>query len=247
VSASSAFQLNDRLRPLTRRVMATATILMTLVVSAGTAIPVASAASACPDVELVFARGTDEAPGIGRVGQALVDSLKPLVKGKKIGTYAVAYPASWDFLAAATGANDASAHVQSTVVKCPKTKIVLGGYSQGAAVIDVIATSPVAGLGFASPMPAAVADHIAAVAVFGNPSARLGQPLTRLSPLYGPKTADLCNTADPICSLGNNFNAHVQYPESGLVKTAANWVAQHVLAGDAPKAAPAQKSGRTNS
>jgi cutinase len=227
--------------------MAGAAMFTTLFVSAGVAIPTASAASTCPDVELVFARGTDEAPGIGRVGQALVDTLKPMIKGKKIGTYAVAYPASWDFLAAAAGANDASAHVQATVVKCPKTKIVLGGYSQGAAVIDVIATSPVAGLGFSSPMPAAVADHVAAVAVFGNPSARLGQPLTTMSSLYGAKTADLCNTADPICSLGNNFNSHVLYPESGLVKTAAKWVADHVLQGDPPKADPAKKSGRTNS
>jgi cutinase len=227
--------------------MAAVVVLLTAFATTTTGIPIASAAAGCPDVEVVFARGTDEEPGIGRVGQALVDTLKPMVKGKKIGTYAVVYPASWDFLAAAAGANDASAHVQSTVAKCPKTKIVLGGYSQGAAVIDVIATSPVAGLGFASPMPAAVADHVAAVAVFGNPSSRLGQPLTRMSSLYGAKTADLCNTADPICSLGNNFNSHVQYPESGLVKTAAKWVADHVLQGDPPKAEPAKKSGRTNS
>jgi cutinase len=245
--AISVFQLNDRLRPVVRRVMASAAVLVTLFVSAGVAIPIASAAAGCPDVEVVFARGTDEEPGIGRVGQALVDTLKPMVKGKKVGTYAIAYPASWDFLAAAAGANDASAHVQSTVAKCPNTKIVLGGYSQGAAVIDVIATSPIAGLGFSAPMPAAVADHVAAVAVFGNPSARLGQPLTRMSSLYGAKTADLCNTADPICSLGNNFNAHVQYPESGLVKTAARWVADHVLQGDPPKGEAAKKSDRTNS
>ena len=44
-------------------------------------------------------------------------------------------------------------------------------------------------LGFAQPMPADVADHVAAVAVFGNPSIRLlGGPLTALSPLYGYKT-----------------------------------------------------------
>ncbi|CAN5301450.1 cutinase family protein [soil metagenome] len=195
----------------------------------GVGTPAASAAPSCPDIEVVFARGTDEPPGIGRVGKALVDSLKPLVKGKSIGTYAVDYPASYDFLAVAGGANDASTHIQSMAVKCPKTKMVLGGYSQGAAVIDVITTAPVKGLGFAAPMPAAVADHVAAVAVFGNPSARLGQPLTRMSQLYGAKTADMCNVADPICSLGNNFDSHVKYPESGLVKTAAKWAADHIL------------------
>ncbi|MDT5176190.1 MAG: cutinase [Mycobacterium sp.] len=190
--------------------------------------PTASAAD-CPDIEVVFARGTDEPPGIGVVGQALVDSLKPLVKGKSIRPYAVKYPASWDFLAAASGANDASARIQATAANCPKTKIILGGYSQGAAVMDIVTTSPIAGLGFTAPLPAAVADHIKAVAVFGNPSARLGQPLTTLSPAFGAKTADMCNTNDPICSLGKDFSSHTSYPQSGLVKKAAQWIVDNRL------------------
>jgi cutinase len=210
-----------------RRVMAVSAILIAIAAAQLVEGPTASAAG-CPDIEVVFARGTDEPPGIGAVGQALVDSLGPLVKGKKIGTYAVKYPASYDFLAAAQGANDASAHVQATAAKCPATRIVLGGYSQGAAVMDVVTTSPIAGLGFNTPLPDALAPHIAAVAVFGNPSARVGQPLTILSPLYGARTADMCNVADPICSLGNNFDSHTHYPQSGLVKRAAKWVADHV-------------------
>jgi cutinase len=190
--------------------------------------PAASAAPKCSDIEVVFARGTDEAPGIGRVGQALVDTLRPMVKDMSISTYAVEYPASYDFLEVGAGATDASKRVQSTAAKCPDTKIVLGGYSQGAAVMDVVATSPIAGLGYTAPLPAAVVPHVAAVVVFGNPSARIGQPLTRMSPDFGARTADLCNTADPICSLGKDFNAHVRYPESGLVKLAAQWVVKHV-------------------
>ncbi len=195
---------------------------------AGAPMPSASAAD-CPDIEVVFARGTDEPPGIGVVGQALVDSLKPLVKGMSIRPYAVKYPASYDFLGVAAGANDASARVQATAKNCPKTKIILGGYSQGAAVMDVVTTSPISGLGFRTPMPPTMADHVSAVAVFGNPSARVGQPLTTLSSLYGPKTADMCNTNDPICSLGKDFNSHVQYPQSGLVKRAAQWIADNHL------------------
>ncbi|PRC61338.1 hypothetical protein C6A85_09945, partial [Mycobacterium sp. ITM-2017-0098] len=42
---------------------------------------------------------------------------------------------TFDFLAAAGGANDASAHVQYMIANCPRTRLVLGGYSQGAAVI----------------------------------------------------------------------------------------------------------------
>ncbi|QZY48995.1 MULTISPECIES: cutinase family protein [Mycolicibacterium] len=190
--------------------------------------PTASAASKCHDIELVFARGTDEPPGLGAVGTSLVDTLRPIVKDQTIGTYAVRYPASWDFLQVAAGANDASKRVQAIAATCPDSRIVLGGYSQGAAVIDVVATAPIAGLGYTAPLPAAVIPHVAAIAVFGNPSARFGRPLTVLSPDFGARTADLCNTGDPVCSRGEDFDAHVRYPQSGLVKLAAQWITKHV-------------------
>lgn len=202
------------------------------------AIPSASAAPDCPDIEVVFARGTDEPAGIGNVGKAFVDTLRPMVKGSTIGTYAVQYPASWDFMKAAAGATDMSKRVQATAARCPKTKIVMGGYSQGAAVVDVVATSPIAGLGYSAPLPAAVVPRVASVVVFGNPSARLGQPLTRMSPDFGARTADLCNTNDPICSLGRDWNAHITYPKSGLIKLAAQWVTRHV---QPPPPAPAAR------
>ncbi|HEY9263784.1 MAG TPA: cutinase family protein [Mycobacterium sp.] len=199
---------------------------------AGVPAPTASAAPKCNDIEIVFARGTDEPAGLGAVGRALVDTLRPMVKGQSVGAYAVNYPASWDFLQVAAGANDASRRVQSLAATCPDTKIVLGGYSQGAAVVDVVTTSPVAALGYTAPLPAAVVPHVAAVAVFGNPSARLGRPLTTLSPDFGARTADLCNTNDPVCSRGDDFDAHVRYPQSGLVKLAAQWITKHVRTRD---------------
>ena len=188
----------------------------------------ASAAPRCNDIEIVFARGTDEPAGIGRVGQALVDELRPLVGKKTIGTYAVNYPASYDFLAGGRRRNGCEQAHSRHRRQVPEDETVLGGYSQGAAVMDVVATSPVAGLGYAAPLPAAIVPRIAAITVFGNPSARLGQPLTRMSPDFGARTADLCNTNDPICSTGQDFNSHVHYPESGLVKVAAKWVSSHV-------------------
>jgi len=47
----------------------------------------------------VFARGTSEPAGIGRVGQAVADTLEPQLGGRTLGTYAVTYPATYDFLA----------------------------------------------------------------------------------------------------------------------------------------------------
>jgi cutinase len=187
--------------------------------------PAASAAS-CAPIEVVFARGTGQPPGVGREGQAFVSALKNQVRGRSVSVYAVNYPASDDFIGgAAAGANDASAHVQSTVANCPKTKIVLGGYSQGAAVIDAITTAENPALGFDNPMPPEVADHVAAVAVFGNPSNKVGQPLTSLSPLYGPKAIDLCNGADPVCSPGDDVPAHSAYVQAGLVQQGAAFAA----------------------
>ena len=93
--------------------------------------------------------------------------------------------------------NDASGHVQWMMENCPNTRLVLGGYSQGAAVMDVIGAIPVPGIGFNNPLPPEAAGHVAAIAVFGNPSAKLGLPLTA-SPVWGGKVIDLCNAGDPI-------------------------------------------------
>jgi cutinase-like protein len=78
-------------------------------------------------------------------------------------------------------------------------------------------------LGFTSPLPDTIADHIAAVVVFGNPSNRIGEPLTALSPLYGSKALDLCNGADPVCSDGNDVSAHSLYVEAGMANQAAQF------------------------
>jgi cutinase len=183
-----------------------------------------ASADDCPDIEVVFARGTNDAPGLGNVGGAFVDSLRGKVGGRSVGAYAVNYPASYDFLAAADGANDASGHIQYTVNTCPNTRLVLGGYSQGAAVIDVISAVPMPVIGFNSPLPPDVPDHVAAIAVFGNPSAKLGLPLT-VSPIWGGRSIDLCNGGDPICQTdGENINAHRAYV-SGPTNQAANFAA----------------------
>jgi cutinase len=196
------------------------------------ATPSASAAP-CADVEVVFARATTEPPGVGGVGQAFVDSLRSQLGGKSVGVYPVNYPATEDFTTSASaGANDASTHVQSTAATCPNTRMVLGGYSQGALVIDLITAIPISIAGFTpAPMPPDVADHVAAIAVFGNPAARYVGPITSVSPAYGGKAIDLCNAGDPVCTPGGGMSPpppdemfsgpHVQYLQSGMPGQAA--------------------------
>ncbi|WP_395312170.1 cutinase family protein [Mycobacterium sp. AMU20-3851] len=186
--------------------------------------PAAPARAAdCSDIEVVFARGTNEAPGLGRIGNAFVESLRSKVGGRSVGSYAVNYPASYDFLAAANGANDASARVQWVMNNCPGTRLVLGGYSQGAAVMDVIAAVPVPAIGFNAPLPPNTPQHVAALAVFGNPSAKVGLPLTA-SPVWGGRAIDLCNPGDPVCTSGEDVAAHRAY-DGGPVEQAAGFVA----------------------
>lgn len=184
------------------------------------------ASASCPNVDVVFARGTDEPPGVGKVGGAFVSSLREQTR-KSVGAYGVNYPADKDFLAAADGANDASTHIQQMAVNCPGTKVVLGGYSQGAAVIDIVTAAPVGGLGFRRPLPPEAADHVAAVALFGNPTGRGGGLMGALTPNFEGKTIDLCNPGDPICSGGLQWNSHLSYVP-GFTNKAATFVATRV-------------------
>ena len=199
--------------------LAAATAAITLPLTA----PTANALD-CNDIEVVFARGTGEDPGIGRVGDAFVNDLRGLVGYRSLGVYAVNYPASYDFLAVADGANDASGHIQWVANNCPNTRIVLGGYSQGAAVVDVVTSIPIPGIGFTNPLPPTAADHIAAVAVFGNPSAKIGLPLTA-SPVVGNRAIDLCNAGDPICSPDQSASIvpHLLYGVNGMAAQAADF------------------------
>lgn len=194
----------------------------TMISSTPSALPTASAAD-CPGVDVTFARGTNDSPGLGRLGDAFVAALRRDTS-RSLTAYAVNYPASYDFGRAADGANDASDHIMWMVDNCPNTRLVLGGYSQGAAIIDIVAAAPVAGFGFTSPLPPEAASHIAAIAVFGNPSNKVGQPLTN-STTFGARTIDLCEVGDPVCSDGNNVAAHSGYVP-GMTNQAAAFVAR---------------------
>jgi cutinase len=185
------------------------------------ALPTANAAP-CPDVEVVFARGTTEPPGVGGIGQAFVDSLRAKAGSRSVGVYAVDYPASNDFVTSTpAGANDASAHIQAMARNCPATRMVLGGYSQGAAVIDIATNA----------MPPAVADHVAADALFGAPRTTFADSLAPgpspvTGPLYVGKTVAECVQNDPICwESGWDMRAHTAYVQTGMVDQAADYAA----------------------
>jgi cutinase len=226
---------------ITARLAAVATTLLSFLF--GTTVLVAgpapsAAAATCPDVAVVFARGTDEpGGGIGRVGQAFADALQAQLPGHTVHTYGVNYPASYDFLAAQDGAIDATAYIRNTATQCPSTRFVLGGYSQGAAVMDMLIGIPPLGnklaalgdklgdVGMAAPLASDLASQVAAVAVFGNPAAKFSNPATSAAAPFGARAIDLCKDGDPVCSRGRNPFAHNDYESSPFIPQAAEFAA----------------------
>ena len=227
----------------TRALRCTASVVVSTAAIMGphaTGMATATADSACSDVEVVFARGTFEAPGVGATGQALVDALNARLGGKTVEVYGVNYPASLDFQAATVGIVDAANKIESIAASCPDTKIVLGGYSQGAAVagyttIDNVPDGISLPDGVTGPLPPADASHVAAVLLFGTPSdwflnlvANNAPPIT-VGHLYAAKTVEMCATGDPICLPdGRDGAAHSSYESNGMADQAADF-ALHAL------------------
>lgn len=222
-----------------RRLRRCLTLLASVFVAAGllgapAALPSTAAvasAQSCPPVELIFARGRTEAPGAGVIGNALISALRNRTD-KTVSLYSVQYPADTQV---DIGANDMSSRIQDMAGRCPDTRLVLGGYSLGAAVTDVVLAAPIAAFGFNKPLPPGMDTHIAAVALFGNGSAWAG-PITNFSPLYRERTIELCHGADPICNPADpntwqgNWPDHAAraYVNAGMVNQAADFVAGRI-------------------
>lgn len=222
---------------------------------AGPAATASAADDSCAPVAVVFARGTFEGPGVGATGQAFVDALNARLPGQTASVYGVNYPASLDFGQAVDGVSDAVNRIQAIAADCPSTKIVLGGYSQGAAVAGYTTSDSVpAGIalpaGFSGPLPASVASHVSAVVLFGTPNAwvlgiadRTAPPIT-IGSQYAGKTLQLCAAGDPICFPGGlDRSAHSSYKSNGMAIQAADYVVSRL--GVSAPAATVVQAGAT--
>lgn len=203
------------------RIVCAAASAVSGIVNGPVGIPAAHA-DPCPDVEVLFARGTGQDAGVGEVGQSFVDSLGSQINERSMGVYPVNYPATADFGSSAlVGADDVVAHVSDMIARCPGTRLVLGGFSQGAGVMDMATKA----------LPPEAVDHVAAIAIFGNPTSEVavnftGIVFSPISPPYAAKTIDMCAERDPVCSsAGGNLRAHGSYIQSGMTAEAAGLVA----------------------
>lgn len=236
--------------PLAARIFGVALLVLS---AAPTPWSPAAAAAPCADVEVIFARGSDEPPGVGKVGQAFLDALRAKLTDRSIAVYPVRYAAVCGFSSGLdfdrsviAGIRDEAAHIQYTTLDCPDTRIVLGGYSQGAAVTGYT-TSPAVPAGVPAelvpdlppPMPPVVAEHVTAVVLFGKPSPtfirRYDAPPVVVGPLYAPKTLEFCARDDTVCNGADGIPfGHLDYPTNGMAATAAEFVVGRVTADATP-------------
>ncbi|MFW0786441.1 cutinase family protein [Gordonia sp. CPCC 206044] len=208
-------------------------------------------AATCSDVEVVFARGTIEPlPPLGLTGISFVEALRSQLPGKSVGSYGVNYPAGNNFndrlrfaQSVVNGVKDAQTRVKYLAAVCPRTRIVLGGYSQGAVVAGYATSGKIAipdryrryESMVPPPLPANVARHVAAVVLFAPPSDRfirdVGAPPIRVGAPYEGKTVRYCIPGDTICNgarVGQPNSLHVLYAVNGMTLDAARYVVRHL-------------------
>lgn len=218
-------------------------LLLALVAAAAVSITAQTTPSAsaepCPDIAVAFARATGEFPGVGSVGQAFVDALRMQAGGRTVGVHGVNYPASNNFAGGpeftrniVDGVRDEANHVRGVIAACPDTRMVLGGFSQGAAVTAFVTSDVVPADAppdyVPSPLPPEIADHIAAVVLFGKPSGgslvKYGVPAVDIGPPYDARALVLCAPGDMVCSgdpAAWQTTAHNSYIMNGMVAEGA--------------------------
>lgn len=181
----------------------------------------------CPDVEIVFARGTNQPPGLGRVGEPFAQAVAAGVPGRRVDTYGVDYPADAG-QHIAPGVTDTIRHVTAMAARCPTTSIVLGGYSQGALVVSAVigattSTTPT------EVLPPTLIPRIAAVVVFGNPLGARSETIETTDTPFRVQSLDYCNLGDPVCGgRGPYPGSHRGYPDDGGTARGASFVVGHL-------------------
>ncbi|KKZ66074.1 cutinase [[Emmonsia] crescens] len=161
----------------------------------------------CQPLTLIFARGTDEKGNMGDIiGPPLATALRALLKGK-VAVQGVDYPAS--LLGNLNFGEDGGAImvdlVNHSLSQCPESKVVLAGYSQGAAVIHNASRDLQDG-------------QVARAVLFGDPLHNL--PLRSIAE---DKVMWICAEGDPICRGGLDIPAHWSY--AGNANEAASFLA----------------------
>ena len=197
-------------------------LLSLVLIVAATSVPafaVAGPSTGCAQVEVVGARGTNEAMGFGYLLTPIVNDIVSSTS-KTVDTYPLPYPASDNYVSSEqTGVSDLQSFLTSQATTCPNQLIVLLGYSQGAQVVgDVLAGK----------LAASIQSRIIAVTDFGDPlfnsretfdvgtyrvgvNGVLGARSSGALSLFSRAIQNYCNGNDGICQAGQSIIGHLQY------------------------------------
>ncbi|KXX76934.1 Acetylxylan esterase 2 [Madurella mycetomatis] len=186
----------------------------------------------CPKIHIFGARETTAPPGFGS-SETLVDLLGRAFPGTGAATAeAIVYPAAGgpDYSASVTVG--IAAVVKQTAVfaaRCPRSVIIVHGYSQGAQIMDdAFCGGPdVPSLNSSVPLVSRqVAHNVAAIILMGSPRHVAGRkgnvgnataggfaarPKDFRCPVFEDRIQTYCDSPDPFCSNGTDPETHQGY------------------------------------
>ncbi|KAK2627824.1 hypothetical protein QTJ16_002470 [Diplocarpon rosae] len=145
----------------------------------------------CKSHTVIFARGTHAPGNVGdTAGRPFFQAIASLVGAEDLAVQGVNYKAGvWGFLQGGDpqGSETAAKLVEQAFTQCPKTKLVLSGYSQGAQIIHNAAAK----------LSAEISAKISSVVVFGDPKNG-----SAVGTVPASKTLIVCHDGDNICEGG---------------------------------------------
>ncbi|KAJ7091290.1 cutinase-domain-containing protein [Mycena crocata] len=175
----------------------------------------------CRKCTFIFARGTTEDGNVGaRIGPPLIAELRAALGTKNIAAQGVNYTA--DFEGAFSGGDEAGSIKMANLIataanKCPSTKIVVSGYSQGAQLVHKATRR----------LNKTVAVRINAVALFGDPYYPTNKTVDNVP---ADQTISFCHENDVVCNPAGgdlfDYTDHLNYNRDA--KNASKFILAHL-------------------
>ncbi|KAK4188749.1 cutinase-domain-containing protein [Podospora australis] len=148
----------------------------------------------CADITVLFARGIKEDGNLGAlVGPAFVNAIRKKAGNRTVAVQGTNYPSTIQgYLQGGDpfGGRRMTIDVRYHLIRCPKTKLVMSGYSNGALIVRNSATV----------LTDLTMRKVSSVVLFGDP--RYPEPVPNVS---NSKLLNICHNGDSVCRLGSNM------------------------------------------
>ncbi|KAK1083884.1 hypothetical protein LTR33_002980 [Friedmanniomyces endolithicus] len=169
----------------------------------------------CAPITLIFARGTTEPGTMGSsVGPALAKALISSQGASGVAIQGVDYTATIEsnIDQGRTGGPVMAQLAQKALKNCPNTKIALSGYSQGAMVVHVAAST--------------LGSDISSAVLYGDPELHTA---SSVGSLPASRVKEFCASGDGVCETGGFAitAAHLSYTTSSDIPDGASFIVQN--------------------